>query len=174
MTTRKTIAVLGATRPASAAIVKRLPNKCQSVLAYGDTPDDFQRGHATTQSTAECIPIECPREACWEADMIVISATHPALNQLAEKIRDVAMGKTVVCLGYVSPGIAPVADELQRMLPYSRIVSCVITVDDRQEKIADGITTYASISSNDQEALEEASQLIEAAGFVPITAAKSA
>ena len=123
----------------------------------------------------------CPTEASWEADMIILAVPYPVQHQIAQKIKEVANQKIVISIanplnetydGLVTAADSSAAEELQKLLPNSKVVKAFNTVfaaDFAQPIIADK-QADAFIAGDDQEALQIVNELVRNAGFNPIIA----
>ena len=79
---------------------------------------------------------DCAREACWEADIIILASPHGNEEAVAEEIRQVVTGKLVIRIpdppcssinALAGAGDANPADELQQLLPDSKVVKAFDT-----------------------------------------------
>ncbi|RYZ51775.1 MAG: NADP oxidoreductase, partial [Chitinophagaceae bacterium] len=121
----------------------------------------------------------CPREAGWEADVIIPAVPFEAQAEVAERIREVANQKIVVSLanplnatytGMVTPGDTSAAEELQKLLPHAKVIKAFNTTfaADFASPVINGQQVDAFIAGNDKNALETVSELVHTAGFNPI------
>ncbi len=121
----------------------------------------------------------CPREAGWEADVIIPAVPFEAQAEVAERIREVANQKIVVSLanplnetytGMVTPGDTSAAEELQKLLPHAKVIKAFNTTfaADFASPVINGQQVDAFIAGNDKDALETVSELVQTAGFNPI------
>lgn len=133
----------------------------------------------TPAARVEAMP--CPREASWEADIILLAVPFNAEKEIAEKIREVANQKVVVSIvnplnstydGLVTPPTTSAAEELQRLLPHSKVVKAFNTTfaADFYQPVIDGRQVDAFIAGNDAEAVETVREMVTTAGFNPIIA----
>ena len=70
--------------------------------------------------------VDCAKEGCWEADIIVLANAFHEMKEMIEKIREVSTQKIVLIISDNeddSSFFFNKAQELQRLLPYSRIVA---------------------------------------------------
>src|SRR6478672_12798464 len=101
MHTKQTIAVIGATGNMGMAISKslakgnyRLLLRANDTEKVGSLINDIK----TTNAGADVEAINCPVDACWEADIIIAAVPYGAEKEVAEKIRDVANQKIVISI----------------------------------------------------------------------------
>jgi len=184
MSTKQTIAIIGATGNMGSAIAKSLSKGNNRLLLFAKQFDKVQalageikNGNASTEIEA----IECPTNASWEADIIILALPYAAEKEMAAKIKDVTSQKVVISISnplnesYNALVTAPdtsAAEELQQLLPNSKVVKAFNTVfaaDFATTVIADK-QVDSLIAGNDANALETVSQLVKTAGLNPIVA----
>lgn len=156
MVTPKTIAIIGPGTDVLEDVTARLAGnrfRLVSVLECKTQP------HASEG-------IITAREACWESDIVLLAGSALPVSELADKIREVTVGKTVVVLANGKDGKSerlPVADSLQQLLPYSRIVKAFVKSADAEPTGSNG--RIVRIEGADEEALDDASKVLALAGF---------
>jgi predicted CoA-binding protein len=96
--------------------------------------------------------VDCVRDGCWEADIIILWVPPDEEATVAEMIREVATQKIVV---HFSKGTRA-TEELQQRLPYSKLVCLSDQLD--QEQIG--------IGGTDRQASEEIAGILEVAGYL--------
>jgi 8-hydroxy-5-deazaflavin:NADPH oxidoreductase len=185
MATVKTIAIVGATGNMGSAIAKSLFKKGNyRLLLMSDEPDKLdglkvQLEEANTGT--EIYSMSCAREASWEADIIIVATPYEAEREVAEKIREVAVGKIVISISnplnrsyndLVTSPDTSAAEELQKLLPDSKVVKTFNTTfaADFISPIIDGKTADAFIAGNNGDAVETVSEIVKTAGFNPVVA----
>ena len=131
--------------------------------------------------SAEVETMDCPITASWEADIIILAVPYSAESKLASLIRDVANQKIVISIskpvnhtfdGLVTAPDSSAAEELQKLLPYSKVVKAFNTVfeADFATPVIDGRHIDAFIAGNDRDAVQTVSELVKTVGFNPIVA----
>ncbi|HEY6977811.1 MAG TPA: hypothetical protein VH396_16040, partial [Chitinophagaceae bacterium] len=95
---------------------------------------------------AEVEIVDCAKEGCWEADIIVLAIPYYELKEVVEKINEVVTQKIVLIISNNEE--EGKVEELQRLLPYSRVVAA--------------FNNPYSFTSNDREASETISKIIYA------------
>jgi NADPH-dependent F420 reductase len=184
MNTKQTIAIIGATGNMGSAISKSLSKgKHRLLLKAGDQDklNQLVNEIKSTNAEADVEAIPCPTEASWEADIIILAVPFEAEKELAEKIREVANQKIVISIanplnqtynGLVTPADSSAAEELQKLLPHSKVIKAFNTTfaADFSTPVIDGKQVDAFIAGNDEEALETVKELVSTAGFNPIVA----
>ena len=124
---------------------------------------------------------DCSRDASWEADIIIAAVPYAAEKEVAEKIKEVANQKIVISIanplndffnGLVTAPDTSAAEELQKLLPYSKVIKAFNTTfaADFATPVIDGKQADAFIAGDDLEALQTVSELVETAGFNPLVA----
>lgn len=170
MKTVRTIAIIGAGGKTGSAIVRALAMNRYRLLLMEDELAKISALKSDLEHqniAAELCTMECEREASWEADIVIVATSPGSQERIAEKIREVATGKVVITAftpetsvnnTNVSPRSA--AEELQLLLPYSRVV---MTVNSAFAGNAD--TRELFIAGNTGEAVDAVAELANAAGF---------
>lgn len=184
MNTKQTIAIIGATGNMGSGISKNLSKGNYRLLLFANHLDKLQTLEAEILEANASADIEitaCPTEASWEADIIILAVPYPAQQQLALKIKEVANQKIVISIanplnetydGLVTAPDTSAAEELQKLLPNSKVIKAFNTVfaaDFAQPIIADK-QADAFIAGDDQDALQTVNELVTTAGFNPIIA----
>ena len=184
MHTKQTIAVIGATGNMGSAISRNLSKGNYRLLLKANDQKKLQRlikDIKSSNSAADVEAMECPRDASWEADIIIAAVPYAAEKEVAEKIREVANQKVVISIanplnetytGLVTSSDTSAAEELQKLLPHSKVVKAFNTTfaSDFSTTLIDGKQTDAFIAGNDDEAVQTVSELVSTAGFNPIVA----
>lgn len=184
MNTKQTIAIIGATGNMGSGISKKLSNGNYRLLLFANQLSKLQTLEAeilTANSSADIEITACPTEASWEADIIILAVPFFVQQQIAQKIKEVANQKIVISIanplnetydGLVTSADSSAAEELQKLLPHSKVIKAFNTVfaaDFAQPVIADK-QADAFIAGDDQDALRTVSELVVTAGFNPIIA----
>jgi NADPH-dependent F420 reductase len=184
MATKKTIAIIGASGNMGSAIAKSLATSQYRLLLFGKEENKLKtilKEIRTVNNSLDAEIIGCAADASWEADIIIAAVPFAAEKELAEKIRQVATGKIVISIsnplnetytGLVTDGNTSSAEELQKLLPHSKVIKAFNTTfaGDFSQPLIDGKTVDAFIAGNDDEALETVSDVVRSAGFNPIKA----
>ncbi len=126
MSTKQTIAVIGASGNRGAAISKTLAKGNNRLLLIANEKEKVENvAQYITNNTAsaEVEVLECPTDASWEADLIILAVPYQAEKEIAEKIREVANQKVVISLNnsYNSS-----QEALQNLLPNSKVVKATL------------------------------------------------
>jgi NADPH-dependent F420 reductase len=184
MNTKQTIAVIGATGSMGSAISTSLAKGNYRLLLKANDEKKLQSLVEKIQSThpdADVEAVPCPANASWEADIIILAVPYQAEKEIAGKIREVANQKIVISIanplnetydGLVTAADTSAAEELQKLLPHSRIVKAFNTTfaADFSSPVIDGKQVDAFVAGNDDDAINTVSELVTVAGFNPIHA----
>lgn len=185
MRTKQTIAIIGATGNMGAAISKSLSKGNYRLLLFTNDNKSKLKNLETeiinAYPGADVESINCSYTASWEADVIILAVPFAAEKEVAEKIREVANQKIVISIanplnetydGLVTAPDTSAAEELQKLLPHSRIIKAFNTTfaADFAQPVIDGKKVDAFVAGNDSDALETVKELVQAAGFNPVMA----
>lgn len=184
MQTKQTIAVIGATGNMGSAISKSLSKGNNRLLLFSNEKEKVStlvEDIKGNNPSADVEALECPTNASWEADVIILAVPFQAEKEIADKIREVANQKIVISIanplnetydGLVTAPDTSAAEELQKLLPNSKVTKAFNTTfaADFSTPFIDGKQVDAFIAGNDEEALQTVSELVVTAGFNPIIA----
>ncbi len=184
MRTKQTIAIIGASGSMGTAISKSLSKGNYRLLLFAEDKGklkNFEKEIINAHPGADVESINCSYTASWEADVIIVAAPFAAEKEIADKIREVANQKIVVSIanplndsfdGLVTASDTSAAEELQKLLPNSKVVKAFNTTfaADFAQPVIDGKQVDAFIAGNDSDALETVKELVQTAGFNPIVA----
>jgi 8-hydroxy-5-deazaflavin:NADPH oxidoreductase len=168
MPVRKTIAIIDATGKRGAEIANKLsPNDYRLLLFSNDKKrltqllKQLKKNSVNTDADI----MDCAKDGCWEADMIILDILPDAEKDVAEKIKEVATQKIVLSISNNEKGnLFPfkTAQELQSLLPFSKMVAAFNNTQSGETFIA----------GDDDEAVETVSTMLKTAGY-RIVAAES-
>ena len=99
MATKKTIAIVGATDKTGRAIVNQFASMPYRLLLVSNNPNElyqFTKKITKEYPDAEIESLECVKDGCWEADVIIIAVAPAEEKQVAELMKEVATQKIVV------------------------------------------------------------------------------
>jgi NADPH-dependent F420 reductase len=179
MSTRQTIAIIGATGNMGTGISKSLSKGNNRLLLFANDQnkvkalvDDIKSNNANADVESH----SCPANASWEADIIILAVPYAAEKELAAKIKDVANQKIVISIanplnetynGLVTDAGTSAAEELQKLLPNSKVIKAFNTTfaADFSTPVIDGKQVDAFVAGNDQSAIDTVSELVKTAGF---------
>lgn len=161
MAAGKTIAVLGATEKTGIDMATKLAQENDLFLVVAD--DSIQLTSLsehihTAILKAEVEIVNCVRESCWEADLIILTTPPAEINEVIKKIKEVATQKIVVSFSD-NEGDGSFAfikgQELQQLLPYSKVVTA----------ITNPYSLEIFIAGDNNEAVEIISNRMKRAGY---------
>jgi len=182
MATKKTIAIIGASGDMGSAFAKALVNSDYRLLLMSRDKSkvgklsDYLKGK---NPAAEIETSECAKDACWEADIVLLTVPYKIEMEVAEMIREVSTQKVVIDVSnpinenydhlITTPGISA-AEELQNMLPNSKVVKAFNTIfsTDLTQPNRDNKEVKTFLAGNDQEAVQTAAEMAIAMGLTPV------
>jgi len=182
MALKQTIAIIGATERVGADIAKAFSRINHRLILMGkdeEALEALQSNLIESGANAEIESNSCAKEACWEADVIIIATNDELEPEVIDRIKEVAIGKVVVSISspvtrtykaYAGSSETSAAEALQKLLPYSKVVKTFNTVFARDFRSSTIISNTGEIfiAGNNSDALEVVSKLILSTGFVPI------
>ncbi len=162
MAVKKTIAIAGATEEVFIALANKLVNNNYRVLLLSSDKNELSKTLKDIKNKvkAEIELIDCIKEGCWEADIIVLAVPPYAQKEVAEKIKEVATQKIVISISDYENQPDDEIKELQRLLPHSKVVNASNTSQ----------SIEAFIAADEYEAVKTISEIIRTAGFDQIPA----
>lgn len=124
--TKQTIAIIGAGKSTGSRMAGLFSERNYRILLFDDNIPEIQAVRKSIRQKSQAADIEvleCKHEACWEADVIMLSVHYKSLDEIAEKIYDVATQKTVIYVGKEDEfQYSEIRNELTKLLPHSKIV----------------------------------------------------
>ncbi len=154
MAVKKTIAIVGATDKTGRAIVNQFAPMPYRLLLASNQPDElypFTKKMAKQYPAAEIESLECVKDGCWEADIIILAVPSEEEKQVAERVKEVATQKIVVAVSEKENECR----ELDKILPYSKVVKAYIKAETQQ----------IFISGKNETVNEEISKIFKQAGY---------
>jgi len=184
MSTKQTIAIIGASGKVGTIISKSLSKGNYRLLLCSD---EWTKAQAVANEITTSIPaadveaLQCSAEATWEADIIIIATPYAVQQEVALKIKDFANQKVVISIasplneaerGVTTASEISAAEELQKLLPYSKVVKAFNTTlaTEVASPMSEEKQIDVFIAGNDTEALQVVSELLNIAGFNPVIA----
>ena len=184
MQTRQTIAIIGATGNMGSAISTSLAKGNYRLLLCAS---DQQKNKLLMAKIKKIHPaadvdlLDCSHTASWEADIIILAVPYGAEKVIAKNIKEVANQKIVISIanpinetydGLVTDPGTSAAEELQKLLPHSKVVKAFNTTfaADFTTPVIDDRQVDAFIAGDDDDAVHLVSELVKTAGFNPIVA----
>ncbi len=165
MSNTTTIAIIGVAGKKELFIATLLAAKYQVLLFDHDQeklPKDCNQVMLPGKSTNP-EAMQCPTDASWQADVIILTGYHQPDQLIAEKICRVATQKIVfVFMTETDNELFPATEfTWQQLLPHSKLTT-VFGADLNDEKET---CKLLIMESNDKQALEAGAALFKTAGF---------
>lgn len=165
--TKQSIAIIGIHSEIAPAIAKAICTANYRLLLFGENESQIKALAGDIRSIASRADVEilnCSHMACWEADMIILSAGDDELGEIIGKIKDVATQKIVLRISG-RPGLNGLED-LETRLPHSKTAEIMAdhpagTVDQQSRR-------QVKVRARDSGALNMAMELVTAAGYGPV------
>ena len=101
MKVKETIAFIGKADETSTGLIERLAERQYPVILVDSGNSGFGEvslGILDHDPTADVAVVECAREGCWEADVIILTEGFIPDPEMLERVRTVATQKTVISL----------------------------------------------------------------------------
>ncbi len=177
MVQKKTIAIVGATGKRGAYVARSLASSSHRLLLMSEDTEKLSALKIElSSSSADVETISCAKDACWEADIIIVATPFAIEKETAEKIREVATGKIVISVSdlieasvydLAVPHHSSAAEELQRLLPYSKVVKTFNTALSTGHLRPTTKAPDTFIAGNNGDAVSEVFELVRSAGLNP-------
>lgn len=122
MAIKKTIAIVGATEKTGTALLNQFVQTDYRLLLVSkdiDKLNQLAQNIRAKNSKAEIDSVECVKDGCWEADIIILAVVPQQEREVAEIMKEVATQKIVVSISDERNA----NKDLQKILPYSKLVS---------------------------------------------------
>lgn len=119
----KTIAILGEQEQYPLELLKILGKQEFQLLFVSSNQETNSRlikQFDQLETTAEVDFISCEKEGCWEADLIILYKPAKLLSTIIERIREVAIQKTILVISESSTQKNDL--NLKDLLPHSRVI----------------------------------------------------
>jgi len=184
MKTKSTIAVIGSTGNMGSAIAKSLARGRNRLLLFGRDEakiNTLQNDIRALNSDAEVEAMGCPKDASWEADIVILAVPYAAEAAVAEEIKPYVTQKIVISIanpmnetfdGMVTPADSSAAQELQRLLPDAQVIKAFNTTyaANFAEPVIAGKPVDAFVAGDDEQAVQTVTELVESMGLHPVVA----
>lgn len=164
---KQTIAILGANTAEGILIATGLAKSTHKLLLWAnDDLADAQWMAIDIQKhfpQADVEAVSCGVDASWEADIIIAAVPFPELGPVCKLIKEVSNRKILV---HISEAVNESASRLfSEILPHTQLVNVVTEWS--------GKKSVMFVQSNNSEALEKVSGLLDQAGITPVTVANN-
>ncbi len=157
MAAKKTIAIVGATEKAGTQIANKLAQNDYRLLLVSNNINQLtqlSKNITDKKLKAEIDAIECVKDGCWEADIIILAVPAHEEKKVAGMMKDVTTQKIVVSISNEKNATTG----LQQILPYSKLVEVSNILKSKE----------IFISGENKEANEEILTIFQEAGYHPI------
>ena len=131
MGVKKAIAIVGATETAGRVIVNQFASMPYRLLLISHQPEKLNELTEKINKQypgAEIESLECVKDGCWEADIIIIAVEAAEEKRVAELMKEVATQKIVVVVSQNENECR----ELEKVLPYSKIVKAFVNLEEKE------------------------------------------
>lgn len=154
MAVKKTIAIVGATEKEGRRIANQLACMPYRFLFISNKMielEELTNLILEKYPEAEIENLECVKDGCWEADIIILAVPAEQNQKVAGLIKEVATQKIVVQISDKEKD----SNELEKILPYSKLVR--VSGNFRSKEIV--------ISGDDKTVNKEISEIFKQAGY---------
>ncbi len=155
METKKTIAILGLTNEARNPFLIKLAQHYRLLIISEHTnehqPSDYING-SEIETSIELI--DCAKEGCWEADIIILWDTFRLETTELKKLEAVATQKIILILTDQEDNTL-----IRSLFPNSKVIALA----------KNSVTKKAKILGTDVEALQTIREIIKKTGFYQLT-----
>src|ERR1019366_3549046 len=148
MAAKKTVAIIASANEKAAAIVNKLSLENSRLLVVSKQANQFielSTDIKSRQPNLELDVIDCMKDGCWEADIIILDIPYDEETEVAALIKEVSTQKIVVSFSENENS------ELQNLLKYSKVVSAINIIN----------SSCISLSGKYQDAIEEVSNILK-------------
>ena len=160
MGAKKTIAIVTDKETVATHFARMLCSKQFRILFVTKNGGRFKKAVAEISEKdqdAEVEIVDCAREGCWEADLIMLEAGDSEESAIADAIKDVAIQKVVISIKEMDNNVKEVPDELEKLLPHSKVVMAQIKRNSPE----------ILLSGLDADAIEKVSGIFKEGGYIP-------
>jgi len=154
MAVKKTIAIVGATEKEGRKIANQfacMPYRFLFISNKTIELEELTNNILQKNPEAEIEILECVKDGCWEADIIILAVAAQQNQKVAGLIKEVATQKIVVEISDKEKNV----NELQKILPYSKLVK--VSGNFQSQEI--------EINGDDETVNEEIMKIFKQAGY---------
>lgn len=173
MHTKQTIALIGAAGNRGAALARNLARGNYRILLFAHGSDSLEQLVSDIRGqvpNADVEPMTCSTDACWEADIIILSIAADNYTEVSENIRPVANQKVIITMADAGVQDSDPIALLQNLLPHAKVVAAftAITAAQLQMAFAGGPKPEVLVSGTDADAVQTTVELVQVAGCMPV------
>ena len=150
---KKTIAIVGATESPGKIIAEKFASMPYRLLLISNETNELdilKNNLSVINPETEIEALDCVKDGCWEADIIILAVPSNNMKHVVERIREVATQKIVVEIITEKEN----RKELSKSLPYSKLVS-----------VSGDFQSQLFIYGDDKAVNEEIKEIFILAGF---------
>lgn len=133
--TKQTVAVVGADTKIGSTMAQRICTGNYRLLLISEDTEQVQplaTAMTKENSAADVEIMDCQYDACWEADIIMMTVPRSAYQQVADIIGEVATQKVVVGITEESSDVSDAMEsrsirKLKKLFPNSKVVGLAST-----------------------------------------------
>ena len=154
MSVKKTIAIIDATQRRGMGIAIQLSKiDCRLLLISddGESLTFLSEKLLAENHKAEIECVECSKEGCWEADVIILTMSEQDEKAIVDRMKEVVIQKIVVSVSEERNS----GNELRSLLPFSKHVKIYWNYPSKEMEI----------SGDEKEATEEIMNIFEPTDF---------
>ncbi|HEY9364826.1 MAG TPA: NADP oxidoreductase [Chitinophagaceae bacterium] len=161
MPVKKTIAIIDAMEKRGAEIANKLSPGDYRLLLFSNYKTrltQLLRQLKKNSLNTDADIMDCAKDGCWEADIIILDIIPDTEKDVADKIKEVATQKIVLSISNNEKGnLFPfkTAQQLQSLLPFSKVVAAYNNPQSGETFIA----------GDDDESVETVSTILKTAGY---------
>ncbi len=181
MKTKQTVAIIGAAGARGAALSKLLSHGNYRLLLL-----DIHEGRlqalcssiSDQNAAAEVEAHSCTKDACWEADIILLTIPYESLAAVAERIEQVSNQKVLICAINAPLQNNPnaehkgVALQLQLRLPNAHVTAAFHGFHADACNLSESNRPDIFVAGDDDDAIQTTVDLVRSTGFRPLIAGK--
>lgn len=137
MSNRKTVAIIGLAEDDGIVLAAKIPNE-KTILLFDRDVSLVNKAYLKMRSKGTNTTLEkmtCAINACWEADVIVLSNYYSLQDKLIAQITKVATGKTILLLmGKKKEKIGnKISEKAVDLFPFSKVIFVFTSDNDTDE-----------------------------------------
>ncbi len=148
MAAKKTIVIITSTEQKTSAVVNKFSGEDYRLLLLEKEPSQLSKVSTEIKlkyPALEFEVVDCLKDGCWEADIIVLDVSCGEQKEVADVIKEVATQKPVISFSDHEN------IELENSLKYSKVVTVVKTSDSNE----------TSLCGKDHDAMMEVSEILK-------------
>lgn len=154
----KSIAVFGVNGIHGSVIAEKLAQCSFRILLVSEMQCDYSKIYLNCPDS-DIQVVDCPIQAAWESDIILMDVLAGHKLKLIESIREFVTKKIVLnIVDFNRAGTLKDEINVESLLPYGRLVNLSFIRGGEEQ-------SHFSVSGSDKDALEEVEALLELAGF---------